>query len=138
MNLFDVNLILVYFCLNLLRDDLEWAYSIVLSRSFSAPLKRDHKIEVPGFLAEDYSINAFLCPFIGSRLKVECLRQSYSHPLVNQYRRQHPKVDASIFDSALSHTRRSDTSEKKKKIARPLLDVFAFGQFSSPRLYQNK
>ena len=46
-------------------------------------------------------------------------------------------MDASIFDSALSHTRRSDASEKKeKKIACPLLDVFACGQVSSPRLYR--
>ena len=44
-------------------------------------------------------------------------------------------MDASIFDSALSHTRRSDASEKKK-IARPLLDVFDCGQVSSPRLYR--
>ena len=30
----------------------------------------------------------------------------------NRYRRKRPKVDACIFDSALSHTRRSDASEK--------------------------
>ena len=46
-------------------------------------------------------------------------------------------MNASFFDSALSHTRRSDASEKKeKKIACPLLDVFACGQVSSPRLYR--
>ena len=45
-------------------------------------------------------------------------------------------MDASIFDSALSHTRRSNASEKKKKIACPLLDVCACGQVSSPRLYR--
>ena len=45
-------------------------------------------------------------------------------------------MDASIFDSALSHARRLDTSEKKKKIARPLLNVYACGQVSSPRLYR--
>ena len=45
-------------------------------------------------------------------------------------------MDASIFDSALSHTRYSDASKKKKKIASPLLDVFAGGQVSSPRLYR--
>ena len=52
----------------LIRDDLEWAYSIVLSRSFSASMRTEQKIEFPDFLAEDYSMNAFLCPFIGSRL----------------------------------------------------------------------
>ena len=58
---------------------------------------------------------------------------------LNGYRRKGPKVDASIFDSALSHTRRSEASEKKeKKIACPLLDVFACGQVSSPRLYRLK
>ena len=46
-------------------------------------------------------------------------------------------MNASIFDSALSHTRRSDAWEKKKKkIACTLLDVFACGQVSSPRLYR--
>ena len=34
---------------------------------------------------------------------------------MNRYRRKHSKVNASIFDSALSHTRRSDASEKKEK-----------------------
>ena len=33
---------------------------------------------------------------------------------INRYKRERPKVDASIFDSALSHTRRSDASEKKR------------------------
>ena len=33
----------------------------------------------------------------------------------NRYRRKRPKVDASIFDSALSHTRRLDASEKKRR-----------------------
>ena len=48
---------------------------------------------------------------------------------INRYRRKRPKVDESIFDSALSHSRRSDASGKKeKKIACPLLDVFACGQ----------
>ena len=37
--------------------------------------------------------------------------------IFNRYRRKGPKVDASVFDSALSHTRRSDASKKKKKIA---------------------
>ena len=31
----------------------------------------------------------------------------------NRYRRKRPKVDASIFESALSQTRRSDASKKK-------------------------
>ena len=33
----------------------------------------------------------------------------------NRYRRKRPKVDASIFDSALSHTRRSNASGKKEE-----------------------
>ena len=55
--------------------------------------------------------------------------------IFNRYTRKRPKVDASIFDSALSHTRRSAASQKKK-IASPLFDVFACGQVSSPRLYR--
>ena len=58
---------------------------------------------------------------------------------LNRYRRKRPKLDASIFDLALSYTEslsRSDASEKKeKKIACPFLDIFACGQVSSPRLY---
>ena len=54
-----------------------------------------------------------------------------------RYRRKRPKVDPSIFDSVLSHTRRSSASEKReKKIACPLLDFFASWQVSSPRLYR--
>ena len=46
-------------------------------------------------------------------------------------------MDASIFDSALSHNRRSDALEKnEKKIACSLLVTFACGQVSSPRLYR--
>ena len=58
------------------------------------------------------------------------------HP--NGYRRKRPKVDACIFDSVLSHTRRSDASGKKKeeKYSRPLLDVLACGQVSTPHLYR--
>ena len=33
----------------------------------------------------------------------------------NRYRRKCPKVDASIFDSAPSHTRRSDALEKRRR-----------------------
>ena len=56
--------------------------------------------------------------------------------MFNRYRQKRPKVDARIFDSVLSHTRRSDASEKEEKITLPLLDVFACGQVSSPRLYR--
>ena len=44
--------------------------------------------------------------------------------LFNRYRRKRPKVDASIFDSALSHTRRSDASEKREENS-----VSTFGRF---------
>ena len=57
---------------------------------------------------------------------------------INRYRRKRPKLEASIFDSVLSHTHRSDASEKIEKKACPLLDVFARGQVPSPRLYQLK
>ena len=55
---------------------------------------------------------------------------------ISRYRQRCSKVDANIFDSALSHTRRSDASKKRRKYSRPLLDVFACGQISSPRLYR--
>ena len=38
--------------------------------------------------------------------------------------RKRPKVDASIFDSALSHTHRSDASEKREENS-----VSTFGRF---------
>ena len=44
--------------------------------------------------------------------------------IFNQYRRKRPKVDASISDSALSHTRRSNASKKEKKIL-----ASTFGRF---------
>ena len=34
---------------------------------------------------------------------------------INLLRRKRPKVDANIFDSALSHTRRSDKSKRKRR-----------------------
>ena len=43
---------------------------------------------------------------------------------VNRYRRKRPKVDASIFESALSHTRRSDASKKREENI-----VSTFGRF---------
>ena len=43
---------------------------------------------------------------------------------INRYRRKRPKVDASIFDSVLSHTHRSDASEKKEENS-----VTTFGRF---------
>ena len=47
------------------------------------------------------------------------------------------KMNASIFGSTLSHTGRLDASEKKRrKYSRPILNVFACGQVSSPRLYR--
>ena len=56
------------------------------------------------------------------------------------HRRKRPKVDSSIFDSALSHTRRSDASEKKEENS-----VSTFGRFrmwtsfeSSPVSVNNK
>ena len=45
-------------------------------------------------------------------------------------------METSTFDSALSHTRRSDASEKREENSVQLLDVFAYGQVSSPRLYR--
>ena len=43
---------------------------------------------------------------------------------VNRYKRKRPKVDASIFDSALSHTRRSYESQKREENS-----VSTFGRF---------
>ena len=43
---------------------------------------------------------------------------------LNRYRRKRPKVDAKIFDSALSHTRRLDASEIRVEN-----DVSTFGRF---------
>ena len=51
-------------------------------------------------------------------------------------------MNASIFDSALSHTRRSDAMEirglNSVVALRSILNVFACGQVSSPRLYRLK
>ena len=54
--------------------------------------------------------------------------------------RKRPKVNARIFDSALSHTRRSDAvgiREVNSVVAlRSFLKVFACGQVMTPRLYR--
>ena len=54
---------------------------------------------------------------------------SYLKIMFKRYRRKRPKVDASIFDSALSHTRRSDAAEKREENC-----VSTFGRF---RLWTN-
>ena len=50
-------------------------------------------------------------------ITVEKLMQVDFHFLteINRYRRICTKVDASFFDSALSHTHRSDALEKKRR-----------------------
>ena len=48
---------------------------------------------------------------------------------LNRYWRIRSKVNASVFDSALSHNRRSNASEKKKKIACPFLVVLPVDKF---------
>ena len=60
-----------------------------------------------------------------------------SRSWVNRYRRKRPKVDASIFDSALSHTRRSDASEKtEENIRAHFWPNSHVGKASGPRLYR--
>ena len=44
--------------------------------------------------------------------------------MVNRYRQKRPKVDATNYDSALSHTRRSNASEKREENS-----VSIFGRF---------
>ena len=51
----------------------------------------------------------------GLRVMVSISSISKCILLINRYRRKRPKVDASIFDSAQSHTRRSEASEKRRK-----------------------
>ena len=46
------------------------------------------------------------------------------------------QCDQCIFDSALSHTRRSDATEKREEKSVDILAKFACGQVLSPRLYR--
>ena len=62
------------------------------------------------------------CEFEWSDLSPVIVQQYFM--VFIRYRRKRPKVDASIFDSALSHTRRSDASEKKEEKS-----VSTFGRF---------
>ena len=48
-------------------------------------------------------------------LKIVLKIISHRFGVINRYRRKRPKVDAIIFDSALSHTRRSEASKKKEE-----------------------
>ena len=54
----------------------------------------------------------------------------------NRYRRKSPKVEASIFDSALSHTRRSDASKKRRKILASTFGRFRVGTSFEFSLYR--
>ena len=81
----------------------------------------------PVDLATDQPIAAKTKTFIFDKvLKAKKIAESGGTPVsnpaklkiilnLNRYTRKRPKVDASIFDSALSHTRRSDASEKKRR-----------------------
>ena len=64
-----------------------------------------------GFAAQ--YLEHLLWSIVRDHLKLQVRLSSYFSLNFNRYRRKRPKVDASIFDSALSHTRRSDASEKR-------------------------
>ena len=70
------------------------------------------------------------------KIKSQWFAKFYYKRTINRYRRKRLKVVASIFDSGwvilVARTRR----KKEKKIACPLLDVFACGLVSSPRVYR--
>ena len=66
--------------------------------------------------------------YFGSYEPVEFQEKFLSYPF-NRYWQKLPKVDANIFDSALSHTRRSDASEKREENR-----VFTFGRFRKFRV----
>ena len=58
---------------------------------------------------------------------------------INRYRRKLPKVDASIFDSALSHTRRSEALEKRgENSVSTLVQIRLWTSFESPPVSVNK
>ena len=81
----------------------------------------------PVDLATDQPIAAKTKTFIFDKvLKAKKIAESGGTPVsnpaklkiilnLNRYTRKRPKVDASIFDSALSHTCRSDVSKKKRR-----------------------
>ena len=58
------------------------------------------------------------------KLKNNFFCSKYSRTFFDRYGRERSKVNASFFDSALSHTRRSDASEKRKENS-----VSTFGHF---------
>ena len=68
-----------------------------------------------GFLSNYAHLNIFVYAGLGSSLILIFYGFNLFLIMVNRYRRKRPKVDASIFDSALSHTRRSDASEKREE-----------------------
>ena len=50
---------------------------------------------------------------------------------INRYRGKRPNVDASFFDSTLSHTRRSDASKKKRILASTFGQIRLWTSFES-------
>ena len=61
---------------------------------------------------------------LGTALLTKTDRLAKGLSFFNRYRRKRPKVDASIFDSALSHTRLLNASEKREEKS-----VSTFGRF---------
>ena len=53
------------------------------------------------------------CPLSEIKFPVEPRLFQFGHMLLNRYRRKRPKVDASIYDSALSHTCRVGKKRRK-------------------------
>ena len=86
--------------------------------------------------------NPNLSDFLVAQNHVTFSTKINESPSFNRYRRKRPKVDASISDAALSHTWlilvTRTRRKKRRKYSCPLLDVFACGQVSSPRLYRLK
>ena len=89
------------------------------------------------FSAESHSRVTFKVDTDGEILTVQIifkiLEKIFNLTLTGEYVQKWKRV---FFDSALSQTRRSDASKKEKKITCPLLDMFACGQVSSPRLHR--
>ena len=81
-------------------------------------------IQFPLFSFNIFNINSKMCERTSAMFAIRacrayCIKNYDAYPRtdfqINRYRRKRQKVDASIFDSALSHTRRSNASEKKRK-----------------------
>ena len=94
-----------------------------------------HVVRQVEIFIDVFNLSDYLTSEISIHLSCFCLDIF----IFNRYRRKPPKVDASIFDSALSHTLRSEASEKRGEKSASIFGRFRlWTSFEFPPVSVNK